>query len=775
MEKKAWIGICALVAISLFAESGPVWTTPQEMPATVANAVYPVYDPILGKVVATWVDPTASYNGFSSIFDGTNWTTPIPIPTPVGTNNVALIPTTFDETLGKIVATWADEPMFSNTAHSSTFDGTSWSSPELIPGADSVIIVFPAYDSKIQKTVATWGNLSLNQLFSSTFDGTNWLPAPLAIPATNAVLAFGSDFSAINQFVTAWIDFTGNGFSSSFDGTAWSDPIPIATGMNFPNIVPLPNCGCNQALVTWSDGVTFQAFSSSFDGTSWSAPVPIPNSIVPINRAIFSAYDPVLEKVVAVWPEGADSTTAEGHFSLFDGTSWSEPQPIPGANSDGIVVAFDPALNKLLALWKDRTTGKGYSSLLYSPPITFQGSGNLASVANYINFVGGSAPMQPILTKLNRLNQAQLTEALASISNARNAFFPQVAGTTALELSQTMANRSAQLRWLSTSATSTTEEIANLTACTRVRKNTDTCPSFESYDKSPDLPYGSSQTAARGEKNRAIWVEGIGAFSHQNAQDQNPAFDANTGGALLGADYYGTRGQVLGSLAYGRSNITEEHSAGTGLIDSYAGSLYAMGWIRKGFIEVGCWGVYNRYKSDRLIQFPGFKAHAKASYSGWQVVPHFSAGYDFVVSNWVLEPFISADCSVITQDSFSEHGAAPLNMRQKETTSELLQAKGGLRAYVSSHPSWGLWFFKMSAAYQYQKGFDVGQIKNAAIVGQPAGFTVTSLNQAQNSFIPGFELFVKANNGIFASASYDGEFAGAYMSNSISGRLGIFF
>src|SRR5262249_44362391 len=154
--------------------------------------------------------------------------------------------------------------------------------------------------------------------------------------------------------------------------------------------------------------------------------------------------------------------------------------------------------------------------------------------------------------------------------------------------------------------------------------------------------------------------------------------------------------------------IHSSQHAGNSSIDSVAFSLLGTGSIRRAYLEAGLLGAFNNNHSSRHIFFPGFDAHAKASFDSWQLVPHAAFGYDLVLKDWIIEPFASADCVVTLQDGFSERGAAPLNMGQPHSTSELLQTRLGMRAYLSGCRSWGLWLCRIMGAYQYKKGWDVG-------------------------------------------------------------------
>jgi outer membrane autotransporter protein len=287
-------------------------------------------------------------------------------------------------------------------------------------------------------------------------------------------------------------------------------------------------------------------------------------------------------------------------------------------------------------------------------------------------------------------------------------------------------------------------------------------------------PRGSAQTALHGQDHFAFWAEGTGEWAHQKKQDQLPAFNTLSGGALLGFDYYTQNGQFNVALSYTNSKM--ESYMERDEIDFYGLALHGTGYVKQAFIEAGVWGFYNHYHQNRHVFFPGFHKRAKASYHGWEYVPHLRVGYDIACgSRWMFEPFVNADLAVLIQQGFSEHGASPFNMRQKHQTSQLLQASSGLNTYTWQERSWGSWIFRLTAAYMYKKTFHMGKIPHASIVGEPGGFSVIGYKTAQNLFAPGAEFLLRGNSGLFGSLAYEGQFGEKYQSSALFAKIGVFF
>ena len=178
------------------------------------------------------------------------------------------------------------------------------------------------------------------------------------------------------------------------------------------------------------------------------------------------------------------------------------------------------------------------------------------------------------------------------------------------------------------------------------------------------------------------------------------------------------------------------------------------------------------------MTYPGFQGSAKSSHNGWQLVPHVGGGYDFTFSWGAIEPFASFDAAALFQQSYSEHGLGVLDMHLKSSTSWLLRTETGINAYQVKSCTPGYIILRETLSYVNLAPFGIGKLSNAALVGFPTGFTVTSFTDVQNMIAPGFEFFLKCHSGFFFSLTYQGEFtigAGNYMSNEGIGKIGWFF
>jgi hypothetical protein len=134
--------------------------------------------------------------------------------------------------------------------------------------------------------------------------------------------------------------------------------------------------GNGKPFMTWfkevdpySTEIGSHVYISSFDGTNWLAPFIITNSIG-FNGFVNAALDPQ-GRPMAVWVHSDTSTlttnssfsdvmgartNASLYYSLFDGTSWGDPQPIPKTlGSDNSLSVSKDAAGNLIAVWIAQT------------------------------------------------------------------------------------------------------------------------------------------------------------------------------------------------------------------------------------------------------------------------------------------------------------------------------------------------------------------------------------------------------------------------------------
>ncbi len=368
-------------------------------------------------------------------------------------------------------------------------------------------------------------------------------------------------------------------------------------------------------------------------------------------------------------------------------------------------------------------------------------SGNALTVANYLNKY---APMST-LDLLNNLGSDALSDALNSISPARNAFVGFANNQNVFSIFRLTSSHLDALRSID-KVFPNNEFIASLMA-----------------DAS-----GNIVTTPRKNCSYSTWIAGFADFSHVSASYQNPSFDFNSGALLIGFDYRTLSSNVVGvSLGYLHTHLIDNDDAGHSIINSGFISLYSNFSYHSFYCEPAILGAYNADSNARHISFPGFSKNAHADLSSWQFGPHLEIGYD-ISQNWGdILPFASFDYAFNWQRGYSETGAAPFNATQTSKLNSLLRAEAGLKFIEAiAFPYWTL-FIKEKASYIYEKPY--GNHVTTFLTGLPATLSVIALNQDLNLGSFGLELFAEIGTSSpwGLALSYDGEFGPDYLSNEI--------
>ncbi len=395
---------------------------------------------------------------------------------------------------------------------------------------------------------------------------------------------------------------------------------------------------------------------------------------------------------------------------------------------------------------------------------TFGLRGNNSRVVHYLNLLAPNGEALGLTEQFNLLNELSPVEyqnALSAISPARNGASSFVAENVLFMFSESLDShftkrRLAQKHSHHKHVQETAFLVENeLVAASKSPRKIKQAPSPNTHSQ--------------------VWAMGFGQFSHQNSQQETPAFDFDSGGFFVAYDYGNSDQGCIGALTgYAHSSIQQKHSMGNGDIDAGYLSVYGTRFFSDFFLDAAVWGEYMGVDQKRTISYPSFHETAKSSYHAKELDLHFGTGYDFNINTGTIEPFGLLDWVVEWDPSYKERGAAPYNMKIASRTPWMLRLETGLNGYNTSIHSWGIFIVQGKLSYVYKKPHHVGHI-NAAIVGAPGSFVVETLTSHQSLFSPAIELYWQAHWNIYGSISYDGEFGSGYTSNQFYGKIGYSF
>jgi len=194
-----------------------------------------------------------------------------------------------------------------------------------------------------------------DRVFMSSFNGTSWTPQQM-IPGIGSSTGVALAVYA-GKLYMAWKGLLGDQgiYYSSFNGTSWA-PQQLVAGIGSSLGPRLAVLG-NDLFMAWKGIESDQRiFFSQFNGSSWAAQQPVPNVATSVGPAVVNFNN----AIYMVW-KGMNGDQGL-YWSKFNGSSFTPQQAIAGvASSEGPSLAVFN--NALYAVWKGQF---GDQSLYYS-------------------------------------------------------------------------------------------------------------------------------------------------------------------------------------------------------------------------------------------------------------------------------------------------------------------------------------------------------------------------------------------------------------------------
>lgn len=220
-----------------------------------------------------------------------------------------------------------------------------------------------------------------------------------------------------------------------------------------------------------------------------------------------------------------------------------------------------------------------------------------------------------------------------------------------------------------------------------------------------------------------MWARGNYSFGDKDRSASSPAFEADQWSLVGGLDYRFSDKLVGGlSLAYGQSSI-DFNPSGEGSLDTdtWALSVYGSAYAARNFYLDGILNVANAsYGADRNITYVDgtglVNVDAHGDTDGMTYSAGVSGGYDFLVGGLTLSPNIGLYYIDATIDSFTERGAAGLNLIYDEQSFQSFTGNIGLRATYAWNLSWGVLLPHVRVDYvrEFKNDADVFGVRFAA-------------------------------------------------------------
>ena len=267
-------GFCMATGKASAHWNGSAWSDPVEVdPGSV------LWSSCVSAAFCLGVD----YEGNSTVWDGTSWSTLRPISGAPKFTSVSCVSATF------CVAG-------DNTGNALTFDGTSWSAPVPV-----VAVTGAGRYSKVSCTSVRFCAFTAAGAVSS-FDGTAW--------TTAKVLAGGTTLTAVSCVSSQFCVTTDGSNAYFYDGTGWSAAHPAASLGSL-------TCATSQFCVGF--GPTDDVRPTTFDGAAWHT------------GAVLDTWDDRITGLSCVSATFCMEVNHGSRAYQFDGTRWTPEQvEVPG-------------------------------------------------------------------------------------------------------------------------------------------------------------------------------------------------------------------------------------------------------------------------------------------------------------------------------------------------------------------------------------------------------------------------------------------------------------
>lgn len=282
----------------------------------------------------------------------------------------------------------------------------------------------------------------------------------------------------------------------------------------------------------------------------------------------------------------------------------------------------------------------------------------------------------------------------------------------------------------------------------------------------------SEQTASTGLstgealRGLGVWGQGFGAAVDQDRRLGVDGYDADTYGLAFGADSRVLDAARIGlSFAYARTDVDDKGTrSGSGQkIDSYIGSLYGSytgtPWYVDGSLTYG----RHDYDSTRLVNFAGAPSQvAKASFAGQQYGAKTEVGYPLAVGAATVTPLASLAYNHLSQDGYTETGAAGANLVVDGSDGDSLRSGLGTKLSASFAMPGGLVLKPNARAVWLHEFYGTAPDQTAAFAAGGGAFITSGLKLARDAADLGVGLDLTSDDSLTLSARYDVELKDRY-------------
>jgi outer membrane autotransporter protein len=383
--------------------------------------------------------------------------------------------------------------------------------------------------------------------------------------------------------------------------------------------------------------------------------------------------------------------------------------------------------------------------------------------------VAGGGDPQTVFTSLYGLSAPQLPGTLDRIAGAVHADeLAATAGSRRL-FGQAIGERQAQLR---AGAAGGTQQAA-AAGLGRLQFAFSGSSGILAEARPAEIdPQANQATTPAFARGGSVWIRALGQFADTGSDGKAPGFGASTGGAIAGADLHVTPELTVGAaLGYGHTDLSADEGA-RGKVDTVQFGLYGGYKIGPWFGDAQLGGAYDRYGTNRSLQFSDLSRTADSSANGWDFSASLKLGYELDVAGCQVEPSAGIRYDRIARNAFTENGAGALSLAVPSGTLNAALSTLGVRVVRNFALDDGLLVVPELRLGWGHELADATATVQPHLAGIPAAaLTVASANPGRDAALVGAGVSAVLTDWIKVYADYEADVRANSTSHIVSAGL----
>ncbi|MGB5830470.1 MAG: autotransporter domain-containing protein [Thiohalocapsa sp.] len=282
------------------------------------------------------------------------------------------------------------------------------------------------------------------------------------------------------------------------------------------------------------------------------------------------------------------------------------------------------------------------------------------------------------------------------------------------------------------------------------------------------MPGPRDDSADEGDKH-GVWMSAYGSFTATGSTRHTAAMDNTTGGVAVGVDaaLFGNNWRIGGMAGYDRTHVDVDGLASTGKIDGY--SIGAYGGGRLGLINVNAGAIHTWYDVDTERSKTLLGRRHEASYDARAIQLFAQTSVKLQLQGISFAPFAGVSSINLHTDGFAETGSAAAVVASSDDTNTTFTALG-LRATVPLIDK-----VKAHGMIGWRHAFGDIDPTTGFTIGGSAPFSILGAPIAQDAAVTRLALQGMLTDDLSVDATYEGQYSGDAMANSLSLRMSLSF